>query len=307
MADEPQNWTFLIHGKASINSIIIDSTNLEGFQINRLHIHDLSSLFKLTDSAYIVDKFKFKAFDGEMNNSFHYKKRNDGTQSLSAHNVIQKMNIRTLLSDMDNFGMDSVITHENISGLFSTDLNIFIPIDDSVLVNKTMVSGDLSLEEGGVYDYPAAQELSKFSGIKELDNIKFKTLQSSIFMFKNKIYVPRTHIVSNAIDIAAFGMQSLETDYEYHLEVHLSNILFGKSKRRNKKQDAVGDNVDEKALKKSSHKMRYAEIEGDSKVGWDTKDARDKMMNKIRVQNKMLDFIFFPKNIHYNTGIEEIN
>ena len=38
------------------------------------------------------------------------------------------------------------------------------------------------MEEGGVYDYEPAQRLSKFSGIKELDNIQFKTLNSNILL-----------------------------------------------------------------------------------------------------------------------------
>ena len=301
---DPINWTYLIHGTASVNSIIIDSVALDDFSINRLHINDMTTLFKLTDSSYIVDQFKFKVFEGEMNNSLNYKLRHDGTQSISTHNIIQNMNIRTLLRDMDNFGMDSLITFENISGLFSTDLNTFVPIDDSILIDKMLVSGDITLEKGGVYDYPPAQEISKFTSIKELDNIQFKTLRSSIFMFKNKLYVPRTNVVSNALDIAAFGMQDLDGDSEYHLEVHLSNILFGKSKRRNKKQDESGEEIDEESLKKSSHKVKYAVTNGKSKVGRDTKESRDEMMNKIRVQNKMLDFIFFPKNIHYNTAPE---
>jgi hypothetical protein len=251
-----------------------------------------------------MDQFKFKAFEGEMNNSIHYKLREDGTSSVSTRNLISNMNMRTLLRDMDNFGLDSLITYQNISGLLSTDLNTFVPIEDSVRLDKMMISGDLTLEKGGVYDYAPAQEISKFTGIKELDNIQFKTLRSNIFMFKNKLYVPRTNIVSNAIDIAAFGMQSLEGDNEYHLEIHLSNILFGKSKRRNKKQDTSGEEIDEESLKKSSRKIRYAVIDGESKVGLDTKDSREDMMNKIRVQRKMLDFIFFPKNIHYNTDLE---
>jgi hypothetical protein len=305
LQQSPQNWTFLIHGKVSVKSIIIDSTNFDGFQVNRLHIHDLSTLFKLTDSAYIADQFKFKAFEGEMNNSFHFKKRADGTQSVSSHNVILGMNIKTLLRDMDNFGMDSVITYENISGILSTDLNTFIPIDDSVLLHKTMLSGDIILEEGGVYDYAPAQELSRFSGIKELDNITFKTLRSNIFLFKNKLYVPHTNIVSNVLDIAAFGMQDLEGDCEYHLEAHLSNILFSKSKRRNKKQEAAGDEIDEETLKKRSQKLKYIVEDNKSKAGYASKDLRESMMNKIRVQEKMLNFIFFPKNIHYDTEIDK--
>jgi len=304
VSDEPQNWSFLIHGSASVNRIIVDSMPLEDFTVNKLDVQDMSMLFKLTDSAYIVDQFKFKAFEGEMNNSFHYKLREDGTQSVSSHHIVSGMNMRTLLQDMDNFGMDSLITYENISGLISSDINTFIPIDDSVLMDKMMVSGDLTLEKGGVYDYAPAQEISRFTGIKELDNIQFKTLRSSIFMYKNKLYVPRTDIVSNAIDIAAFGMQSLDGDNEYHLEIHLSNILFGKSKKRNKKQNASGDEIDKESLKKSSRKVRYSVTDGKSKVGLDSKDSRENMMNVIRVQRKMLDFIFFPKNIHYDTSLE---
>ena len=184
--DEEQNWTYLMHGSASVNKVIMDSTTLEGYKINRLHLNDLSTLFKFTDSSYIVDQFKFKAFEGEIDNSFHYKKRPDGTQSVSSHNVIQNMNIRTLLRDLDNFGMDSLITYENLSGLLSTDLNMFLPIDDSVLIDKMMVSGDLTLEKGGVYNYGPAEEISKFTRIKELENIQFKTLRSNIFMFKKQ-------------------------------------------------------------------------------------------------------------------------
>ncbi|NPD47468.1 MULTISPECIES: AsmA family protein [unclassified Lentimicrobium] len=301
---EKQNWTYLIHGSASVNSVIIDSMLLDDFNIHRLHIHDMSSLFKFTDSSYILDQFNFKVFEGEMSNSVHYKLRKDGTQSVSTHNVVSNMNMQTLLQDMDNFGMDSLITYDNISGLLSVDINTFVPIDDSVRIDKMMISGDLKLEQGGVYNYPPAQEISKFTSIKELDNIQFKTLRSNIFMFKNKLYVPRTDIVSNAMDIAAFGMQSLEGDSEYHMEMHLSNILFGKSQKRNKKQNESGEEIDKKSLKKSSRKIRYAVTDGKSKVGLDSKDSRDDMMNKIRVQKKMLDFIFFPKNIHYNTKPE---
>lgn len=304
ISEDQRNWTYLIHGSASVNSLIIDSTALDGFNINQLHINELSALFLLKDSSYVVDQFKFKVFEGEMINSLNYKVRDDGTQSISTHNIIKDMNIRTMLRDMDNFGMDSLITYNNISGLFSTDLNTFVPIDDSVLIDKMLVSGDITIEKGGVYNYAPVTEISKFSSIKELDNIQFKTLRSNIFMFKNKIYVPRTNIVSNALDIAAFGMQSLEGDSEYHMELHLSNILFGKSKRRNKKQNESGEEVDEGSLKKSSQKIRYAVTDGKSKVGRDTKEDREDMMNKIRVQNKMLDFIFFPKNIHYNTEPE---
>ena len=301
---EPTNWTFLIHGSASVKSVIIDSTSISGFKIHRLHVNDMSTLFKLTDSAYIIDKFKFKAFEGEMTNSFHYKIREDGYETVSTHNIINNMNVRTLLKDMDNFGMDSVIRWQNISGLLSTDLNTFIPVDKSVREDKICASGDIILEKGGVYDYDPATEISRFTGIKELDNIQFKTLHSNIFMYKNSIYIPRTEIVSNALDIAAFGEYNLNGDCEYHLEIHLGNIIFGKSDRRNKKQDESGDEIDEATLKKNSRKIRYSILDGKSKPALDSKKSREEMQVKIKTQKTMLNFIFFPKNIHYNTDLD---
>ena len=301
---EPQNWTFLIHGSAAVKSFSVDSTELEGYQVNRLHLKDISTLFKLTDSAYIADQFKFKAFEGEANNSFFYRLRADGTQTVSSRHNLNNIDIRMLLKDLDNLGMDSLITSENISGRLSSELNMFLPLD-STMIEKMLISGDIVLEDGGVYDYGPAQEVSKFTRIKELDNIQFKTLRSNIFMFKNKIWVPHTNIVSNALDIAAFGMFDMNYDYDYRLEIHLSDILFGKSKKRNEKQDAEGEEVDEKTLKKSSRKIRYADVDGETKMGLDSKESREQMMNKIRTQEKMLNFIFFPKNIHYSTDVPE--
>jgi hypothetical protein len=299
------NWNYKLHGSVKIGSIVIDSTEIYDYKINRLNVSNLNSLFLFTDSAFVIDQFKFNVFEGQMTNSFKYKLRNDGTQSLSSHNILKDVDIRMMLKDIDNFGLDSLITYHNLSGILTTDLHTFVPIEDTIVLDRMLVSGDITLEKGGVYDYEPATEISRFTNVKELDNIQFKTLNSSIFMFKNKLYVPRTNIVSNAIDIAAFGMQDLDGDCEYHLELHLSNILFGKSKRRNRKQDSTGDDIDPETLKKRSQKIKYVIKDDKSRVSPDTKESREDMMNKIRVQKKMLDFIFFPKNIHYNTDPDQ--
>ena len=299
---EPTNWTYLVHGDIAINSVKIDSTEIMGYNINRLHVSDVSALFKIKDSLTVVDQFKFKTFGGEMNNSILYKIKPNGEEAIFTKHNIKEMNIRTLLRDMDNFGQDSLITYQNISGLFSTELNTFIPIIDTVRVDKMCVSGTLKLEDGGVYDYEPAEALSKVSGIKELNNIQFKTLNSSVFVYKNNVYIPRTVIVSNALDVVSFGMMSMATDYQYHLEAKLTTFLLGKNKKKTKKQfeDKKGDKVKTKGMTK----LIYALINGKSKVGFDTKAARNKMLNKIRVQEAMLKLIFSPELVKYNVSVD---
>jgi uncharacterized protein involved in outer membrane biogenesis len=302
--EEPQNWSMLVHGSFSASSLSMDTIKMYGYQFNKVLLEDISANFKVTDSAYIIDQFKFNAFDGAMNNSFFFRVRDDGTETVSSRHSVKGIDIRMMLRDLDNLELDSMITWQNINGRLSSELNMFYPLD-STMIEKMLISGDIVLEDGGVFDYAPAQEMSTLPGLKDLDDIQFKTLRSSIFMFKNRIWIPRTHIVSSALDIAAFGMFDMNYDYDYRFEIHLSDILFGKSKKRTKKQDAKGEEVNEETLKKSSRKIRYADVDGETKMGLDSKESREQMMNRIRTQERMLNFIFLPENIHYDTDVEE--
>jgi len=99
-------------------------------------------------------------------------------------------------------------------------------------------------------------------------------------------------------------MQSLGEDYEYHLELHLGDVLKGKSKKLLQEQAAGGNNVSDDDTDRSSIKLIYALNEGKSKVGFDTKKLQSAMLNKIRVQEKMLEVIFNPRGVSFDTGVE---
>jgi hypothetical protein len=147
-------------------------------------------------------------------------------------------------------------------------------------------------------------DMADFTKLKELDSIRFKTFESKIFMFKDKLYVPNTYIVSSALDIGFFGMQSMGEDYEYHIQLHLGDVLKGKSQKLLKRQAENGDEVTAKDFDRSTVKLIYANINGKSKVGFDKKKAQRLMQVKIKTQEKMLDLIFFPKLVSFDTGVE---
>ena len=227
-------YTMEVKGAFGIKSLTYDS----------IIVKDISSLFNVTDSVYIIDQFKFKAFDGEMNSSVKYSLKPENKSVIETKHIVNKMDINKLLADFNNFEdyYEPAIKAENLSGLFSTNLYTRVNmIGDSLIMNDVRVKGDIKLEDGGVYNYEPATSLSKFTGIDELDNIKFKTLNSNIFVFKNAIFVPETFISSTAVNIKAYGMQSFGDDYEYHLEIKLSDILFGKSKKQKRKESKSGD------------------------------------------------------------------
>ncbi|NOQ27380.1 MAG: AsmA family protein [Bacteroidales bacterium] len=291
---EPINYTMLIKGVAKVKSLTYDKVLIE----------DISTLFNVQDSVYILDQFKLSAFEGDMNTSVKYTLKPENKSSIEMYNVVESMDVKKLLQDFDDFEdfYEPSISHENLSGLFSIDMySRFVLIGDSLVEKDMRVKGDFKIEDGGVYNYEPATSLSKFTGINELDNIKFKTLNSDIFISKGAIYVPETYISSTALDITAYGMQSFGEDYEYHLQIQLSEILFGKSKKELKKQKKAGDEVTD--IEGGTREIIVYSLNGKSKNGFDNKSLQKSMASKIKMQEKMLKFRFDPRLFNFDTKV----
>ena len=292
---EPSNYSMLVKGKFSVNKVKYKNALIDG----------ISAKFNLSDSTYIVDQFKFNAFGGTLNASMKYSLKKDSSTIVELRNNIHQMDVNKLLRDFDNFKdfYEPSITYDNISGLFSTELyGRFVLKGDTLYSPDMRVLGDIKLENGGVFNFEPVMELSKFTNLNELDSIQIKTLESKIFVFKNSIFVPKTNISSTALDVSAYGMQSLNDDFEYHLQIHLGDILLGKSKKLLEEQAKMGDLAGDSD--RSAIYLIARNIGGKTKYGFDNKRDQFKMQTKIRVQEKMLQLIFHPQMVSFETDVK---
>ncbi|UXP33833.1 hypothetical protein N6H18_07710 [Reichenbachiella agarivorans] len=284
-----------IKGKVYVNSV----------RYNNALVEDISTLFNLKKDVYTIDQLKFKAFNGTMNSSIKVVRQENDIMEIDIKNQIDKMDIRKLLHDMDNFDQTEM-TYQNINGILSTKefFTRVVMRGDSIIYPDMRVSGDLTLEKGAVYKYKPVQAMaSSLPGVNNLDTLELKTVNSSIFIFKNAIYVPKTYVVSNAFDITAFGMQSFGEDYEYHLQVVLGEILLGKSKKTLKQQEDMDDVTSESS--RNSIFLKSYSLNGKDGNGLDNRQSRTGMKIKVRTQEKLLNLIFHPKFITFDTGVVE--
>ncbi|HQA76319.1 MAG TPA: AsmA-like C-terminal region-containing protein, partial [Salinivirgaceae bacterium] len=285
---------YIARGTFAINKVKYDN----------IILNDISTKFRIDDSLYIIDQFKFNAFGGSMTTSAVYDTRDTVSTVVMFKNSIDKMNLNQILVDADNFGQKD-FTHENISGILTSLVDGRIVMQgDSILYDKIIVRGDLKLENGGIYNYEPIRELGKFTNLRELDNIVFRTLNSGVFVYKNNIYFPKTDIVSTATDISAFGMVSFGDDYQLHLNVHLSDVLAGKSNKLLKAQGKESDLFDgEDESSRKGLNLLALNRDGSKKYGFDNKRMQRIMTAEIRVQERGLSLIFHPKLVSYSTDL----
>lgn len=295
---DPPKYTYNLKGKFSVNSL----------KYNKVYLDGISAKFNISDSLYIVDQFQFNGFDGIYNTSVKYTIMKNNEQSLNVRNSINGLNVYKLLQDFDNFQdyYEPAITHENISGILSTNVNAQVLFrNDSLILDKFYVRADtVKLEKGVITKYPPVQDVAQYlPGIDNLDILEFKTLNSQVFILQNAIYVQKTNIVSNKLDATALGMQSFGEDYSYHLIVYLSDILSGKSNRITKKQDKMGEEASDESRKKGFPVRSYS-LDGKSKSGLDTKDARTYMTSTVNAADRTLKLKFNPRLVKYDTGVK---
>ena len=298
------NYKMDVKGKLAVNSFNIKDYELDStMTIKNLSLENIATLFRVTDSTYIADSLEFNAFGGYTLTSARYDLKPDGRTVVSIKNHIDGMNFKQVLYDMDNFGQED-FSYENISGELLSDLNAEITLyDDSIPFDKVRISGDFTLNDGAIIDFEPAEELSKFTGINELDNIQFQTLNTHLFVFKGAAWVPKTQIINTAADITIFGMQSIDPEideYEYHIEMNLGDVLTGKRESLMKKQ-AQADKEAGEEVERNGVNLYYQKYDGKISKGFDRKASMDKMLKRVRLQERFLNLIFNPHRINYST------
>ncbi|GEM_PF-2792989 len=301
---EPAKYQFQAKGKITAKS----------FWYGNALLKNLSALYNVSDSLYIADQIKFDAFKGRTNSSVKVQKLPDDVMKIYFKNSTSGLDVNQLLYDFDDF-MDYTeevyISHEQLSGAFSTDnLNGEITFyGDSLDMNSILMSAELKLENGRLANYGIAEEMGRDYSIDGLDDIRFKTLDTKIFVYGGSIYAPLTNIKTNTFDISLFGKQEFDLDCQYHLRFYLKEILRkGKTNRLEKKQ-----------AKKENQDSRYGGTKGltslyaiykvdDGKTvkstleGKDSK-ARNEMRRTVKVEEASLRLIFHPRTFKFNTNM----
>ncbi|MCK9207861.1 MAG: hypothetical protein M0P66_12170, partial [Salinivirgaceae bacterium] len=285
---------FLIRGKMSVDKITYEKNVID----------DISLLFRFSDSLYVIDQFKLKTCGGEVNTSLKFDARKWEQPVVDIKNAVEHLDVKQLLMVNDNFG-DTALTYDKVSGILTSDFNVrAFYVKGDWPTEKIRAKGILKLTDGKIYNYPPLVDLSmSIGGLKELDKLDFNTLTTSIFVFKNKIYIPKTDIVSSALDISAAAMQSFKEDFEYHLVLHLNDVLVGKSEKL-LKQQAEQSKKEGETEERDGLKLVAMEIAPDKKYGFDNVKLYKKFLNEINKQEGFLNLLFNPLLVNFSTDFD---
>ncbi len=146
------------------------------------------------------------------------------------------------LAKFQNFGQDYILS-ENLSGILNAKIKGSIPLhkDMTPKMEKTDLTLDIQILDGELRNYKPLQEFASFFGDKNLNRIKFDTLDNVFILKNNTISIPWMTINSSLGFIEVAGEQAMNEamDLEYYLKIPLklvTNVAYQKLFKRKKEE-----------------------------------------------------------------------
>lgn len=233
------------------------------------------------------ERFGFDIAGGKIRLSGQLDASNSNDIVFSPRLWVKDMILDQTLMRFKNFGQDYILS-DNLSGKLSGKIRGVIPINADLTpkMDDTDLTIELTIIDGELKNYKPLEEFASFFGDKNLNRIRFDTLNNSFTLKKNIFSIPWMTINSTIGFIEVSGEQALDEKMEmsYFLKIPLklvTGVAYQKLFKR-KKEEVDPDQEDE--IQMGRDKTRYINIKmiGNSEdfsisLG---KDKRDKKKKK---------------------------
>ncbi|WP_066632254.1 AsmA family protein [Labilibacter marinus] len=294
-----QMFTTVINGKVKLAS----------FKYGDIIAKNIDSKFlaKVDDGYYVADDLNCNVFGGNLKASVKYEMEHTKVDVPYLKDIMhfkidaKGLDVSQLIGDLEEYIGQEDFQSKNVQGKLSGIIDGRVDLHDyNVIYEKMLLKGDIKLEDGALINVKPVMEVEEIAMIKlqNMDKLYFSTLESKMFLFKNKMYFPRTIIETSSFDAMFFGMYSFGEEYAYHIRMYLNQLLSKNDK--DKLAKAAKDNgfVDEAV--KDGKRPIYV-VSSSKRTGLDKRNDRDRMDARVNLQKEMVEFRFDPNLVLYNT------
>jgi hypothetical protein len=155
---------------------------------------------------------------------------------------VENLNIDRFMIKFDNFGQDYVLS-DNLHGIIKGDITgkLHIHKDLTPMLDKSDIVIDLEIVKGELDHYKPLDYLEDFFKDKNLNKVRFDTLQNTFELKDNVLTIPNMTINSSIGFIELWGTQNLSSDKTMNLFFKvplkmISKAVFQKLFKRKKEE-----------------------------------------------------------------------
>jgi hypothetical protein len=237
---------------------------IDHFIYHRLDIQNVVAKLRTTKDHYLyVDTLSMKAAGGNIAMNGYFNGSNPKRIYLKPNLKLENVDLDQLLFKFENFGQDAIVS-ENLHGQLSATItgNVRVYPDFVPDLDQSEVHMDVMALNGRLENYEYMLMLSDYFGDKNLNSVRFDTLQNHLDMVNGVLTIPKMTIESTLGHMEISGTQDMQNNFEYFVRIPWRMIKQGaiNSVFGNKKSEENEMGEDEIIEVDPNDKVRYLNL-----------------------------------------------
>ncbi len=207
------------------------------FIYHRIDLQNIKADIRTTPDHYIhIDTLQMDAAGGNIQLSGYFNGSDPKHIYMQPDLVMHNVDLDKLLFKFENFGQDHLIS-ENLQGKLTSRIKGKIRVYPDMVpdLDQSTIEMDVKVLNGKLKNYDPMLALSDYMGDKNLQSIRFDTLQNNLDINKGKITIPAMNIESTLGHMELSGTHDNNQNIDYYVRIPWKTVrkasmqkLFGK-------------------------------------------------------------------------------
>jgi len=235
------------------------------FIYHRLDLQNITADFRTTPDHYLyIDTLDMDAAGGKIKLKGYFNGSNSEQIYFQPDLVMENIDVDKLLFKFENFGQDHIVS-DNLQGRLSTRIKGKIRVYPDLVpdLDQSNLEMDVKVLNGRLKNYNPMLALSDYMGDKNLENIRFDTLQNRLDINKGKIIIPNMTIESTLGHMEFSGSHDSDNNIDYYMRIPWKTVKKAAWDKLTggKKEDTSTDNQDDDIVEVDPNKnIKYLNL-----------------------------------------------
>ena len=216
--------------------------NVKKLKRRKVQISDIGGELSFNDREFFIEQLLMKLAGGTVDMRGDFTITKDHKLLVKSFLQAEKVDMKRLLAEFENFGQAS-FTDDNIKGRLTAQTYLYAPFKPDLSMDepKLHLVTDMRINDGELLDYEPMMALSRFVKVSELERVRFADMQNQIEIKNRVMDIPAMYIKSNVVRLTFSGTHNFDDKLTYYMQLKLSDVLFGKFRRKNRDPDQIKD------------------------------------------------------------------
>ncbi len=221
-------------------------TAIKKLNFKRFEAENIYAQITLNDKRMIIEPVSFNSMDGKVEGSGIIDGSDGKRLFISCEASLDKVNISKLFAELDNFGQ-TTLTNKNLRGLLTSEIHYSSEWSPELIANldKVKARAEIKIEKGELLNFEPLKAFSKFIRLKELEDIKFATLENKIEIKNQTIFIPKMEIKNSVLNLTCLGKHTFNNEIDYEISLLMRELLAQKAGKVKKENDEFGEVADD--------------------------------------------------------------